>query len=183
MSADHGFLVRQIANGDKRAFAALYRDLEQPTLRFIRSRMNDPFEANDILHDTFMEVWRSAGRFEGRSMVRTWIFGIAYRKGIDALRKRRRLDTDADMPEQPDPTVGADMVLNANEEAAHLRTCLDQLSVDHRMAVSLAFYEDMTYDEIAEVAGVPAGTIKSRVHHAKKSLLECLKTKVARQAG
>ncbi len=182
MSADHGFLVRQIATGDKRAFAALYRDLESPTLRFIRSRLNDPFEANDILHDVFMEVWRSASKFEGKSMVRTWIFGIAYRKVIDSFRKRRRLETGVDLPEMADPADSAESILNAGQEAGHLRCCMEELSTEHRLAISLAFYEDMSYDEIAEVAGVPAGTIKSRVFHAKRKLLECMKTRVARQA-
>lgn len=182
MSSDHGFLMRQIANGDKRAFAALYRDLEIPTLRFIRSRLNDPFEANDILHEVFMEVWRSAGKFEGRSMVRTWIFGIAYRKVIDSLRKLKRVEFRDELPDRADPAAGADLVVNTSQEVAHLRNCLDQLSDDHRLAVSLAFFEDMSYDEIAEVAGVPAGTIKSRVFHAKKNLLDCLRTRIARQA-
>jgi RNA polymerase sigma-70 factor, ECF subfamily len=182
MSADHGFLIRQIATGDKRAFAALYRDLETPTLRFIRSRLNDPFEANDILHDVFMEVWRSAAKFEGKSMVRTWIFGIAYRKVIDSFRKRKRIDTGVEIPDLPDPADSAETILNADQEAGHLNYCINELSTEHRLAISLAFYEDMSYDEIAEVAGVPAGTIKSRVFHAKKNLLECMKTRVARQA-
>lgn len=182
MSADHGYLMRQIAKGDKRAFAKLYRELETPTLRFIQSRLNDPFEANDILHDVFMEIWRSAGKFEGRSMVRTWVFGIAYRKTMDAFRKKKRVEVWSDIPEQPDPSESADMVLNATQEARHLRSCIDCLSSEHRLAISLAFYEDMTYEEIAEVAGVPSGTIKSRVFHAKKLLLQCLKARVARQA-
>lgn len=183
MGADHGFLMRQIASGDKRAFAVLYRDLETPTLRFIRSRLNDPFEANDILHDVFMEVWRSAGKFEGRSMVRTWIFGIAYRKVIDSCRKRQRLETRSELPEVADPAESAETRVNAGQEAVHLRHCVDQLSTDQRLAISLAFYEDMTYDEIAEIADVPVGTIKSRVFHAKKNLLNCMTARVARQAG
>lgn len=182
MTADHGFLVRQIAQGDKKAFAALYHELEQPTLRFIRSKMNDPFEANDILHDVFMEVWRSAGRFEGRSMVRTWIFGIAYRKVIDSFRKQKRLDVPGDLPDREDPSDGPEVAVNAGQEAAHLRYCLDQLSDEHRLAISLAFYEDMSYDEIAEVAGAPAGTIKSRVFHAKKNLLTCVQGRMRRHA-
>lgn len=182
MNADHSNLMRQIAAGDKRAFAALYRDLETPTLRFIQSRLNDPFEANDILHEVFMEIWRSAGKFEGRSMVRTWVFGIAYRKTMDAFRKNKRVEIWGEIPDRPDPAESADMVLNASEEAHHLRSCIDCLSSEHRLAISLAFYEDMTYDEIAEVAGVPSGTIKSRVFHAKKLLLECLETRIARQA-
>ena len=182
MSADHGFLMRQIATGDQAAFAALYRALEGPTLRFIRSKLNDPHEANDILHEVFMEVWRSAGKFEGRSMVRTWVFGIAYRKTVDAFRKRGSVETHAELPEQEDTSETADMALNAQQEAVHLRSCLDGLSEEQRLAVSLAYFEDMTYDEIAEVAGVPAGTVKSRVFHAKKLLAACMRSRIERAA-
>ena len=85
MAADHSFLLEQIATGDKSAFTAFYRDLEKPVFRFIRSKLNDQHEASDILHEVFMEVWRSAGKFEGRSSVKTWLFGIAYRKTMDAF--------------------------------------------------------------------------------------------------
>ena len=184
MTADHGFLVRQIAQGDKQAFARLYRDLEGQTLRFIQSKMNDPFEANDILHEVFLEVWRSAGRFEGRSMVRTWVFGIAYRKVIDVFRKGgRTVLLGEDMPEQIDPAQSADELVNAVQEAGHLHYCLGRLSTEQRLAVSLAFYEDLSYDEIAEIAAVPAGTVKSRVFHAKKNLLTCMKSRVKRQVA
>jgi RNA polymerase sigma-70 factor (ECF subfamily) len=84
MSADHKFLIEQIAQGDRQALAALYRALERPVYKFIVSRLNDPHEANDILHEVFMDVWRSAGRFEGRSKVQTWIMGIAYRRDAQA---------------------------------------------------------------------------------------------------
>jgi RNA polymerase sigma-70 factor (ECF subfamily) len=182
MTVDHSFLMRQIAQGDKAAFAQLYKELERPVLRFIQSKLNDPFEARDILHDVFIEVWRSAGRFEGRSMVRTWVFGIAYRKVLDAFRKGRRTVLPGEMPDQEDLSDGAEAQVNASEEAQHVRYCLSRLSDEHRMAIALAFYEDLSYDEIAEIAGVPAGTIKSRVFHGKKKLLTCLQSRVRRQA-
>ncbi|QBY00009.1 RNA polymerase sigma factor [Rhodophyticola sp. CCM32] len=173
-------LLSATANGDKQALAALYRALEKPVFRFIRSRLNDPFEASDILHDVFMEVWRSAGRFEGRSKVQTWIFGIAYRKVIDAHRKRGRTDLTGDIPDAADDSPDAEACLSAGQEADHVRHCLQTLKDDHKAAISMAFYEDMTYGEIAEVAGVPEGTIKTRVFHAKKLLMHCLSGLVER---
>lgn len=175
-------LLSAVAGGDKQALAALYRALEQPVFRFIRSRLNDPFEAGDILHDVFMEVWRSAGRFEGRSKVQTWIFGIAYRKVIDVHRKRGRTDLTDEFPDTADDAPDAEACLAAGQEAEHVRHCLGQLKDDHRSAVSMAFYDDMTYAEIAEVAGVPEGTIKTRIFHAKKLLLRCLSALVDRRA-
>ena len=175
-------LLSRIADQDKQALAALYRAFEKPVYRFILSRLNDPHEAADILHDVFMDIWRVAGSFEGRSQVRTWIVGISYRKVIDAHRKAGRVTVTDEMPEQEDTADAADATLAAKQEAQHLAFCMGELSDDHRAAVSLAFYEDMTCAQIAEVAGVPEGTIKSRLFHAKKLLLHCLSGRIKTRA-
>ena len=125
MAADHSFLLEQIAAGDKAAYTAFYRELEKPVFRFIRSKLNDQHEASDILHEVFMEVWRSAGKFEGRSSVKTWLFGIAYRKTMDAFRKKGRLDLMSEPPEQADEGPDAAACLAASQEAAHVRACLE----------------------------------------------------------
>ena len=173
-------LLTQVAHGDKQALAALYKALERPVYRFILSKVNDPFESSDLLHDVFMEVWRSAAKFEGRSKVQTWIFGIAYRKVIDVHRKRGRMEVSDNIPEQEDDGPDAETCLAAGQEAEHVRHCIGTLKDDHRTAISLAFYEDMTYGEIAEVAGVPEGTIKTRIFHAKKLLMHCLAGRIER---
>ena len=178
----HAQLLTRIADGDRAALAALYKSLEKPVFRFIRSRLNDPFESSDILHDVFMEVWRSAGRFEGRSKVQTWIFGIAYRKVIDLHRKRGRQDVTDDLPEQIDDSADAEACLVAGQEAQHVKHCLGTLKDEHKTTITLAFYEDMTYGEIAEVSGVPEGTVKTRIFHAKKLLMRCLSGLVQRGA-
>jgi len=169
-----------IAQGDKQALAALYRALEKPVYRFILSKLNDPFESADILHDVFIEVWRAASKFEGRSKVQTWIMGIAYRKAIDVHRKRGRMSVTDAIPETADDSPGAEACLTAGQEAAHVRHCLGTLGEDHRSAVTLAFFQDMAYGEIAKVIGVPEGTIKTRIFHAKKLLMRCLSGRVER---
>jgi RNA polymerase sigma-70 factor (ECF subfamily) len=167
-------LLARTAKGDRAAFTGLYHALERPIFRFILSRLNDPHEAADIQNEVFMEIWRSAGRYEGRSAVKTWIFGIAYRKTMDHFRKTRRVTVSDDIPEEVDESPDALTCLAAAEEAVHVRHCLDTLSADHRAAIELAFYEDLSYGEIAAVTGAPEGTIKTRVFHAKKLLLHCL---------
>lgn len=173
-NADLSDLLSRVAGGDKAAFGAFYKALEKPVFRFIVSKLNDPFEAADIQHDVFMDIWRSAGRFEGRSAVKTWVFGIAYRKTMDHFRKHGRVDLTDDIGDSADDSPDAVACIAATQEAEHLRFCLDQLKPQHRSAVELAFYEDMTYGEIADASDVPEGTIKTRVFHAKKLLLHCL---------
>jgi RNA polymerase sigma-70 factor (ECF subfamily) len=167
-------LITRIGQGDKLALAELYRALEKPIFRFIQSRLNDPFESADILHDVFIEVWRSASRFEGRSKVQTWIFGIAYRKVIDQHRRRGRVHVTDDIPETIDDSADTESCMIAGQEAENVRHCLETLGEEHRSAITLAFYQDMAYREIAEVTGVPEGTVKTRIFHAKKLLMHCL---------
>lgn len=174
MPTDHE-LIKRIARGDRDALAALYRKMERPVYRFIQSRLNDPFEASDILHDVFMEVWRSADRFEGRSKLQTWIFGIAYRKVIDRHRKAGRTSLVGTPDETlPDDAATPEACIAASQDATQVQQCMAQLSDDHRTAISLAFWEDMTYRDIAEVCKTAEGTIKTRIFHAKKLLLRCL---------
>lgn len=171
---DLNLLLRQMAKGDMTAFEAFYRQVERPLFRFIASRLNDPFQCADILHEVFLDVWAGAGRFEGRSSVKSWVFGIAFRKVIDHFRKQGRLTTDEDLPEQEDDSPDALTCIAATQEAAHVRACLEDLKPDHRTAIELTFFEDMGYREIAEALEVPEGTVKTRVFHAKKLLMHCL---------
>lgn len=167
-------LIKRIADGDRTALADLYRALEKPVYRFIQSRLNDPFESSDILHDVFIEVWRSASRFEGRSKVQTWIFGIAHRKVIDRHRKAGRTSLTDAPPEIIDGADSAETCIVASQDATQVHHCIAQLSEEHRSAISLAFWEDMNYREIASVCDTAEGTIKTRIFHAKKLLMRCL---------
>jgi RNA polymerase sigma factor (sigma-70 family) len=180
-NSEQAALLQAIATGDKAAFTALYRDLERPVYRFISAKLNDPFEANDIVHEVFMEIWRSAAKFEGRSAVKTWIFGIAYRKTMDRFRKAKNVSYSDNLPDAPDE--GADQVadLEAREQGVHIKVCMDKLSPEHRLAVELAFFDDMNYREVAEVVGSPEGTVKTRIFHAKKLLQRCLATRIGKE--
>lgn len=167
-------LIERMAQRDMAAFEVFYRALEKPLFRFLASRLNDPFTCADLLHEVFLDVWNGAGRFGGRSTVKSWVFGIAYRKVMDHFRKQGRFTTDADMPEQEDDSPDVLTCIAAAQDAAQVRACLDGLKPDHRAAIELTFYQDMAYREIAEVLDVAEGTVKTRVFHAKKLLMHCL---------
>ena len=171
---DDAALVQRIGAGDRAAMKALYERHERALYHFIRVRIGDAFEASDVMQETFLEVWRASARFEGRSAVRTWIFGIARNKAVDRLRRGARTEL-----REPDETVADDApdaatVIERASDAARLRACIDRLGAPQRAAIRLAFYEDLTYPEVAEAEGVPVGTIKTRIHHAKRLLMRCL---------
>lgn len=172
--ADLKALIARIAKGDQTAMEALYREVERPLYRFISLKLNDPFQSADILQEVMLDIWKGAAGFQGRSAAKTWIFSIAYRKVMDVFRKNARLVVTDDVPEQQDDSPDVVTCLAAVQQSEHLRFCLDGLKPEHRGAIELAFFEDMSYREIAEVADVPEGTIKTRIFHAKKLLMHCL---------
>jgi RNA polymerase sigma-70 factor (ECF subfamily) len=171
---DDAGLLERVGAGDKAALKALYERHSDALFRFIRSRLRDPFEAGDVMQEVFLEIWRAASRFEGRSAAKTWIFGIARNKAVDRMRRGARTvlaEPDAALADDaPDPEA----VAVAASDAARVRECIGRLSDTHRSAIHLAFYSDLPYGEIAEIEGVPVGTIKTRILHAKRLLMHCL---------
>ncbi len=170
-------LLERVAGGDKQAFAALYRAYEKPLFCFIQKRLNDSFESADLLHNVFLDVWRGAGRYQGRSKVSTWLFGIAFNKTMDRLRKKtpKPLGEDEKLLEEiPSEEPDAFERIDLAEEAKEVRHCLDKLSPVQKSVVELTFYQELSYAEIAEVVGSPEGTVKTRMFHAKQALKDCL---------
>lgn len=113
-----------------------------------------------------MAVWKSAKNFKGRSKVLTWIFGIARNQAHNILRKEskgQRLPEEDPSSESHDPT-----------KSMHVDLCvqdaLETLSPTHREVMHLVFYENLTVRETAELLGIPTGTVKSRMHHARLAL-------------
>lgn len=172
-------LVAAIARGDRSAFEQLYRALERPLYRFIALKLNDPHRSADVVHDVFLEVWRNAASFRGQSSARTWIFAIAWRKAMEVHRRNDRVTYQETLPEQIDESMDAATAISQAEDSQAVRACLEGLSADHRIVLELTFFEEMSYPEIAGVLGVPEGTVKSRVFHAKQLMVRCLASKGA----
>lgn len=167
-------IVKRIGLGDKRAMHMLYQRYNTQIYAFAMSRVRNAELASDCVHDTMIDVWRSAKSFEGRSAVKSWLFSISRNKLVDALRKQGRMSYVDDVPEQEDTKPNPEAAAIAASERALLHHCLEGLSGSHHAAIRLTFLEELSYPEVADIEGVPVGTIKTRVHHAKKALLHCL---------
>jgi RNA polymerase sigma-70 factor (ECF subfamily) len=174
-------LLSRVADGDKAAYAQLYRMLERPLYGFISLKLNDPAEANDVFHETFIEVWKRAGTFEGRSAVKSWVYGIAYRKVVDVIRKQAKVVVSDEIPEVEDQSADAEASLQAAQSGAHVRYCLGTLKDEQQAVIRLAFFDDLTYREIADIVDAPEGTVKTRVYHAKQALLHCLSRRLSKK--
>jgi RNA polymerase sigma-70 factor (ECF subfamily) len=182
-SADDADLLGRVAQGDERALRALYENHERRLFAFLNAMMRDSFAAADILNETMLEVWRSAGDFEGRSKVSTWIFGIARLKALARMRKDSRETPAPPDVDRPDPSADAFALLSASEDASAVRHCIEQLTSAHRAVVHFVFYEEMGYSEVAEIMGCPENTVKTRVFHAKRLLQHCLERRLAEARG
>lgn len=167
-------LLRRIGAGDRTAMKVLYEAHSDALHRFLTTRLGDAFEAADVGQETFLEVWRRPDRFEGRSSFRTWLFGVARNKAIDRIRKSRRTVVAEPNERTADEAPNPEEIAVAASNAAQVRACISGLSATHRAAIHLAFYGEFSYAQIAEIEGVPIGTIKTRVLHAKRLLMHCL---------
>lgn len=176
---DDACLLMRAAQGETDAMRLIYERHHDALFAFLLSRGCDRETAKDVVHDAMLEVWRSAGRYRGSASVRTWIFTIARNKFVDRIRASARLSFVEDVPELPDESPNAEAVISATQDAARIRSCLGKLKDMQRTVIRLSFYEGLSYDEIAKIEDVPVGTIKSRVFHAKKSLMHCLSRSVS----
>ena len=143
--------------------------------RFLLRIVGNDATAEDLLNDVFIDVWRNAGRFEGRSQVKTWLLGIARLKALSAL-KRRSFDAldDAVAESIEDPADDPELVLRTAERGALLQACLRQVSSAHRQVIDLVYYHEQSIDEVARIIGVPQNTVKTRLFHARKRIAELL---------
>jgi len=170
-------LIGRIANGDRLAMQVLYVRHHVRVFRFVVRLVRDETKAEDLISEVFLDVWRQAGRFEGRSAVSTWMLAIARFKALSALRRRpdEGLDEEtAGAIEEPSDDPGA--ALEKKDKSAMIRKCLTGLSAEHREIIDLVYYHEKSVEEVAEIVGIPQNTIKTRMFYARKRLAELLKT-------
>lgn len=161
-------LVARVAGEDEDAFRTLYERFSDRVFRYAFTLLRNQHLAEEVAQEAMIAVWKNAGRFAGRSKVSTWIFGIARNKAFDLARKEKRGDRLPDTPRvSPDPGPG--LVRQRQVEGA-----MRELPEAQREVVFLTFYEGLSYGEIAGMLGIPEGTVKSRMFHAKRKLAEAL---------
>jgi RNA polymerase sigma-70 factor (ECF subfamily) len=170
-------LIGQIAAGDRRALGLLYGRHHVRVYRFLLRLSNNAANAEDLTSDVFLEVWKQAARFEGRSQVSTWMLGIARHKAMSALRRRSAEPLDDEVAEGiVDGSADAEAMLQEQETVTAIRQALTQLSATHREIVDLVYYHGKSIAEVAEIVGVPEATVKTRMFYARKRLAALLDT-------
>lgn len=166
-------LMARVQRGDRDAFAGLYDELASLVYGIVLRVVRDPAISEEVTQEIFVEMWKTSQRFDAdRGSVKTWSATIAHRRAVDRVRSveaaRRRDQADADV--QPVERAGVDDEVVGSMESARVRAALMVLSDKQRAAIELAYFDGLSYREVAEALELPEGTIKSRIRDGMNRL-------------
>ncbi|MFB7652622.1 MULTISPECIES: ECF RNA polymerase sigma factor SigK [unclassified Streptomyces] len=173
-------LLTRAAAGDEQAFAGVYDALAPPVMGLVFRVLRDEAQAEEVTQDVMVEVWRTADRFRPeRGAARNWVLTLAHRRAVDRVRsvvsgRARELRSGAADLDRPFDAVAEEV--EEREEHRTVFRCLAKLSRELRLPLVLAYYEGLTYAEVADSLATPAGTIKSRMRQGLRRLRECVET-------
>ncbi len=169
-------LIGRIASGDRLAMQVLFARHHVRIYRFVLRMVRNEATAEDLISEVFLDVWRQADKFEGRSMVSTWMLSIARFKALSVLRRRGEEELDDETADAiEDQADDPEVALAKKDKGAALRQCLAKLSAEHREIVDLVYYHEKSVEEVAGIVGIPEATVKTRMFYARKKLSELLK--------
>ena len=170
MPASDAALLTAVAAGDRRALAALYeRHAPWLTVRLSR-RCGDAGMVDEVLQDTFLAVWKGARRYAGQGEVGAWVWGIAIRRLLDHLRKRRPVPVASPEPRHSTDAASAEDELLLAVEHGDLGGALGRLSPELRAVVQATVLDGLTTREAGRLLGLPAGKVKTRMMRARREL-------------
>ena len=158
-------LLERVRHGDRSAFSELYEQYHPRLYGYLLRLLANPVMVEEVLDDVMFVVWTDARKFRGTAAVSSWIFGIAYRKALTAIRADRRYQSGLDRHADIDAVAG-----ESKQQAEWIHAGLLQLSPEHRQVVELTYYGGFSYQEIADIAGCPVNTVKTRMFHARRRL-------------
>jgi RNA polymerase sigma-70 factor (ECF subfamily) len=166
-------IIRAVLEGDTESFRLLVQRYQKPVIRMIANLINDRHICEDIAQEVFFVAYKKLLSFDpARSSFSTWLFTIARNKSINTMKKRR-IPSANNFPENPDFSEPGDSLIR-DELFLKLDRALKSLNPGHRRALVLAEFENLPYEQIAQIEGVRIGTIKSRISRAKRRLRSAL---------
>jgi RNA polymerase sigma-70 factor (ECF subfamily) len=173
-----------IARRDADALAALYDRHAQTVYNMIARIVQEPGTADEVLQDTFWQVWQKAGEFHGSGAVVAWLYRIARNRSLDQLRRRKARPQPLSSDESGEQNIWSTLVAAGAEveritehawRRQHVREALTSLPADQRQCLELAYFEGMSQRQIAEHTATPIGTVKTRVRMGLEKLERILR--------
>jgi RNA polymerase sigma-70 factor (ECF subfamily) len=168
-------LIQSMADGDKRACKMLYARHHVRVFRYVMRLVGNESTAEEVVNEVFLEAWRHARDFEGRSQVATWLLSIARFKTLSECRRRSESQLDevaAAVIEDPSDIPSISM--EKHQRSDILQKCIAKLSPIHREVINLIYYQGKKIEEVAKFTGAPISTIKTRMHYARSRMAELL---------
>jgi RNA polymerase sigma-70 factor (ECF subfamily) len=173
--------IRRAQAGDQAAIAALVVEQQRYVYSIAMSITHNPADAADLTQDALIRLIRSIGSYRGETKLSTWLYRLVVNLGIDRMRRRGlppiRLDddeTDLDLPSD-DPLDDVPAIVERDEQARAVRAAIARLPDAQRLALTLHYLEDLRYEDIADVMGVPLNTVKSHIRRGKERLAVLLR--------
>jgi RNA polymerase sigma factor (sigma-70 family) len=175
-----GQLVALVADRDADALEALYDRYGKVAYSLAHRIVADGTLAQDVVQEVFLSIWRDAGRFDAaRGTVSTYLLATTHHRAVDVVRReenlRRRRTSDDGLEFEPDPKPGVEDDLEAAERRGQVRAALAELPRAQREALALAYFGGFTQREVASLAGVPLGTVKTRMAAGMRKLKDVLR--------
>ncbi|MGW2615162.1 ECF RNA polymerase sigma factor SigK [Streptomyces sp. NPDC001500] len=171
-------LLVRVADGDREAFTGVYDALCGAVMGLVHRILRDAAQAEEVTQDVMIEVWRTADRYDpARGTAKAWILTLAHRRAVDRVRAARAgADREQRMgllaPERAFDEVAE--VVQDHDEQRRLCRCLAKLDRHRRVPLMLAYYQGLTYVEVAAALSAPEGTVKSRMRAGLRELRACL---------
>jgi RNA polymerase sigma-70 factor, ECF subfamily len=165
-------LVRRVTEGDRAAFTLLYGRYRQPLFSYCRSLLRDPGRAEDVVHDTFVRIFKHGNALVNSGSARSWIFRIAHNEALMLLRRQREVaepETDSVWE-----TATPQSILEQEEETSLVRHLIGRLKKEYREVLQLREYEQLSYAEIAGITGDTESSVKSRIYKARRALAQAM---------
>lgn len=168
-------LIRSIARADREAMRLLFRRFKMSVYRFAIRLGADVAAAEEIVSEVFLDVWRKASAFEGRSEVSTWLLAITRNKAMARMRrlKTEALDDDTAVTIE-DESDGPETILQKQQVRSILLEALKHLTPKHREIIDLVYYHERSIDEVASILNIPSATVKTRMFYARSRLAQML---------
>jgi RNA polymerase sigma-70 factor (ECF subfamily) len=167
-------LLDAVSHGDREAFSRLYDHLAPRVLGLTIRVLRDPAQAEEVMQDVFLEIWRGARAFDpGRGRGITWVLTMTHRRAIDRVRSSqssRDRDDRIGIRDLADPGETIEEIVETTIERERVTRAMSELSEIQREAIALAYYRGFTQTEIARKLDVPLGTVKTRTRDAMLKL-------------
>lgn len=163
-------MIARIADKDEAALQELYSTYGRRLYAYALRLTLDPLQAEDVVQDTLVVVWRSAGKYRGEGRLVTWLMRIAHHAAIKSLRHRVTLISEEMENSLPGADPLPEELVQSGERTEWLRQGMERLSPEHRAVLELVFFQGLSLQETALVCDCPLGTVKSRLSYARQQL-------------